>query len=55
MLGWLRKMNVRYLQNIPEGDAQHIASSSQVRLLAFTWQNCFKLAGEGKRGVYLAP
>ena len=30
-------------------------SSSQVRLLAITWRNCFKLTGAGERRVYLAP
>ena len=55
MPGWLRKMSVRYLENIPEGNAQHIASSSQVRLLVFAWQNCFKPAGEGNTRVYLVP
>ena len=48
-------MGVWYLQNILEGDALHIASSSQVRPLAFTLRNCFKPAGEGKRQIYLAP
>ena len=35
--------------------AQNIASSSQVRLLAFTWRNCFKQTGEGERRVHLVP
>ena len=27
----------------------------QVQLLAFTWQNCLELIGEGAKGKYLAP
>ena len=53
--GWLRKVSVRYLQIIPEGDGQHLPSSSQVGLLAFTWWYCFKPSGEGKRRIHLAP
>ena len=26
-----------------------------VQLLAFTWQNCLELTGEGAKGGYLAP
>ena len=44
--GWLRKMSIQYLQNIPQG---------QVQLLAFTWQNHLEQAGEWAKGKKLAP
>ena len=52
---WLRKLSIRYLQNISDGKAQNTASGSQIHLLAFTWQSCLELAREGAKGESLAP
>ena len=54
--GWLRKLSVRYLQNIPQVKRNSsLTTDSQVQLVAFTWRNCLEQTGEWEKGEKLAP